>query len=282
MAIKVYKPTTPARRETSVLVNKSLSKKRPEKSLLMKRKQNSGRNAQGKITVRHKGGGAKRFIRIIDFKRNKFDVVGKVEAIEYDPNRNANLALVVYIDGERRYILAPEGLKVGDKVISSQNRLSVKPGYNMPLKHIPTGTEIHNVELTPGKGGQMARSAGNFLTLMALADGKAQLKMPSGEFRLVLDNCMATIGTPSNSEYRNVRFGKAGRKRHMGIRPSVRGKVMNPVDHPHGGGEGHNPIGMKHPKTYTGKPAYGVKTRKRTKQSNSLIIKRRPSRTKRK
>lgn len=282
MAIKVYKPTTPARRETSVMVNKDLSKQRPKKSLIVRRKQKSGRNAQGKITVRHKGGGARRFIRLVDFKRDKFDIAGKVETIEYDPNRNANIALVIYVDGERRYILAPEGLKVGDKVISSQKKMSIKKGYHMPLKYIPTGTEVYNVELTPGKGGQMARAAGNFLTLMALADGKAQLKMPSGEFRLVLDDCMATIGTPSNPEHRNIRFGKAGRKRHMGIRPTVRGKVMNPVDHPHGGGEGHNPIGMKHPKTYTGKPAYGIKTRKGKKASDSMIIKRRPSKTKRK
>ena len=282
MPIKVYKPTTPARRKTSVLINKDLSKARPKKSLIVIRKQSAGRNSQGRITVRHKGGGAKRYIRIVDFKRDKFDIVGKVETIEYDPNRNANIALVVYIDGERRYVLAHDSIKVGDKVMSSENKLSAKKGYHMPLKYIPTGTQIYNVELTPGKGGQLARSAGNALTLMSLADGKAQLKMPSGEIRLVLDKCKASVGAPSNPEFRNVRIGKAGRKRHMGIRPTVRGKAMNPVDHPHGGGEGSNPIGMKHPKTYKGKPAYGVKTRRKNRPSDKLIVKRRPSKTNRK
>lgn len=282
MPIKVYKPTTPARRKTSILINRDLSKKRPEKSLIFRKKSKAGRNFQGKISVRHQGGGEKQYIRIIDFKRNKFDAVAKVEHIEYDPNRNTSLALLLYADGGRRYIIAPEGLKVGDKIVSSLNKAAIKVGNCLPLKKIPTGTEVHNVELTPLKGGQLARSAGNALILAALADGMAQLKMPSGEIRLVPEDCMATIGTPSNAEYRNVRFGKAGRKRHMGIRPTVRGKVMNPVDHPHGGGEGHNPIGLKHPKTYTGKPAYGVKTRKRKKYSDKLILKRRPSKTRRK
>lgn len=278
MAIKVYKPTTPARRKTSVVVNKELSKKGPEKSLLKKRKQNAGRNNQGRITVRHKGGGAKRMIRIIDFKRDKFDVVAKVESIEYDPNRNAFIALLFYVDGEKRYIIAPEKLKAGDKIKSSQKAITIKPGNAMPLKRIPTGTSIYNVEMMPGKGGQLARSAGNGIILTSLYDGKAQLKLPSGEIRLVPETCMATIGVPSNAEYRNVRIGKAGRKRHMGIRPTVRGKVMNPVDHPHGGGEGSNPIGMKHPKTYKGKPAYGIKTRKKNNPSNKFIVKRRKSR----
>ena len=282
MPIKVYKPTTPARRKTSVLINKDLSKNRPQKALTKTRKQKAGRNNQGRISVRHKGGGAKRQIRIIDFRRIKFDMVAKVEAVEYDPNRNANIALVVYIDGARNYILAPDGMKVGDKVISSEKKIDIKLGNRLILRNIPTGTTVYNVEMTPGKGGQMARSAGNGLTLMAVYDGKAQLKMPSNEIRVVSEKCMASIGTPSNPEYRNIRFGKAGRKRHMGVRPTVRGKVMNPCDHPHGGGEGSNPIGMKHPKTYKGKPAYGVKTRKKNKSTDKMIVRRRPSKTGRK
>ena len=282
MPIKVYKPTTPARRKTSVLINKDLSKNRPQKALTKTRKQKAGRNNQGRISVRHKGGGAKRQIRIIDFRRIKFDMVAKVETVEYDPNRNANIALVVYIDGARNYILAPDGMKAGDKVISSEKKIDIKLGNRLVLSNIPTGTTVYNVEMTPGKGAQMARSAGNGLTLMAVYDGKAQLKMPSNEIRVVSEKCMASIGTPSNPEYRNIRFGKAGRKRHMGVRPTVRGKVMNPVDHPHGGGEGSNPIGMKHPKTYKGKPAYGVKTRKKNKSTDKMIVKRRPSKTGRK
>lgn len=282
MPIKVYKPTTPARRKTSVLVNKDLSKKGPKKSLVVTRKKKAGRNNKGRISVRHQGGGVKRFIRKVDFRRDKYDIVARVETLEYDPNRNANIALLVYVDGERRYMLAPVGLKVGDKIKSSQKRVSIKTGNRLLLKNIPTGTVVYNVELTAGKGGQMARSAGNGLTLMALSDGNAQLKMPSGEIRIVSDKCAATIGSPSNPEFRNIRWGKAGRMRHKNIRPTVRGKVMNPVDHPHGGGEGSNPIGMKHPKTYKGKPAYGVKTRKKNKPSNRYIIKRRPSKTKRK
>lgn len=282
MPIKVYKPTTPARRRTSVLVNKNLSKKRPLKKLIKIRKQKSGRNNQGRISVRHKGGGAKRHIRIVDFIRTKFDMEAIVKSLEYDPNRNTNIALVVYGDGTKNYVLAPENLQVGDKIVSSEKKVDVKVGNRMYLKNIPTGTSVYNVEITPGKGGQLARSAGNNLVLMAVYEGKAQLKMPSGEIRVVPENCMASIGVPSNAEYRNIRIGKAGRMRHMGIRPTVRGKVMNPVDHPHGGGEGHNPIGMKHPKTYKGKPAYGVKTRKQNKFSDSMIIKRRPSKTGRK
>lgn len=278
MPIKVYKPTTPARRRTSILVNKALSKARPKKSLVVVKKKNAGRNNQGKITVRHKGGGVKTFIRLVDFKCDKFDIPARVETLEYDPNRNASIALVVYADGERRYILAPEKLSVGDKVMSSQGKIDIKDGNRLCLKNIPTGTIVFNVEMMPSKGGQIARSAGNSAVLMALDNGKAQLKLPSGEIRIVSENCSATIGSLSNSEHRNIRWGKAGRMRRLGVRPTVRGKVMNPVDHPHGGGEGHNPIGLKSPKTYTGKKAYGIKTRKRNKASNQLIIKRRKSR----
>lgn len=279
MPIKIYKPTTSARRHTSVLVNKDLSKDRPHKALLKFRKSQAGRNNQGKISVRHQGGGARRFIRLVDFKRDKFDIPAKVETIQYDPNRNANLALLLYADGERRYIIAPDQLKAGEAVISSQDKkVAIKIGNCLALKYIPTGTEVHNVEMLPGKGGQLARSAGNGLTYLAVNGDMAQLKMPSGEIRAVSVDCLATIGIPSNPEFINIRVGKAGRKRHMGIRPSVRGKVMNPVDHPHGGGEGKHPIGMKHPKTYTGKPAFGIKTRKEKKSSNKFIIQRRKSR----
>ena len=280
MPIKVYKPTTPARRKTSVLVNKDLSKARPKKALVTIKKKRAGRNNKGRITVRHQGGGVKRFIRKVDFKRQKFDIVAKVEAIEYDPNRNANIALIVYVDGARSYILAPDKLKVGDKIKSSEKKISIKTGNRLLLKNIPTGTTVYNVEMVPSKGGQLARSAGNGLTLMSLSDGKAQLKMPSGEIRIVFDKCAASIGMPSNPEFRNIRWGKAGRMRHKNIRPTVRGKVMNPVDHPHGGGEGSNPIGLKHPKTYKGKPAYGIKTRKQNKSSDKFIIKRRKTRSK--
>ncbi|MBT6691272.1 50S ribosomal protein L2 [Candidatus Parcubacteria bacterium] len=280
MPIKVYKPTTPARRKTSVLVNKDLSKARPKKSLITIKKKRAGRNNKGRITVRHQGGGVKRFIRKVDFKRQKFDITAKVEAIEYDPNRNANIALIVYVDGARSYILAPDKLKTGDKIKSSQEKISIKLGNRLLLKNMPTGTTVYNVEMVPGKGGQLARAAGNGLTLMALTDGKAQLKMPSGEIRIVFDTCAASVGMPSNPEFRNIRWGKAGRMRHKNIRPTVRGKAMNPVDHPHGGGEGSNPIGLKHPKTFKGKPAYGVKTRKQNKASDKFIIKRRKTRSK--
>lgn len=273
--LKVYKPTTPARRKTSVLVDKQSSKISPKKSLLVIRKKRAGRNSQGKITVRHQGGGVKRFIRQIDFVGNKFDLPGTIKTLEYDPNRNTKIALIVYPDGDQRYILAPEGLQVGDQVLSSQKSIAIKVGNRLSLSNIPTGTSIYNVEIRPGKGGQLARSAGNAIILMALSDGQAQLKMPSGEIRIVDAKGLASIGTLSNAEYRNIRIGKAGRKRHMGIRPTVRGKAMNPVDHPHGGGEGSNPIGMKNPKTYTGKTAFGVKTRKPNKYSDKFIIKRR-------
>ena len=278
MAVKVYNPLTPGLRHTSVIKNVGLTKNRPEKSLIIAKRGNAGRNNTGKITVRHRGGGHKRFIRMVDFNQDKFGVVSKIASLEYDPNRNTHLALLQYQDGEKRYIVAYHGAKVGDEVVSYKELGNIKLGNRMPLKYIPTGTEVYNIELTPGGGGKLGRSAGNAATFMALDGGKAQLKMPSGELRLVQENCAATIGTPGNIEHRNIRWGKAGRMRHRGWRPSVRGKAMNPVDHPHGGGEARNPIGLKHPKTYTGKIALGVKTRKSKKYSNRSIIKRRKNR----
>ncbi len=275
MPIKLYKPTTSARRHTSVLVRKDLSKKRPERALVYHKKRAAGRNAQGKITVRHQGGGARKLVRIIDFLQDKYDIPGVVRTLEYDPNRNATIALIVYKDGEKRYIIAPDQIKVGDAVVSSLKTVPMSIGNRMPLGQMPTGTLVHNVEIHPGKGGKMARSAGNSLLLTSLDGEKAILKMPSGEVRIVLSRCSASVGVPSNAEFRNIRWGKAGRMRHRGIRPTVRGKAMNPVDHPHGGGEGHNPIGLKAPKTYTGKKALGVKTRKANKYSNKFIIQRR-------
>lgn len=278
MAIKIYKPTTPARRQTSVLTRDDITKKvKPIKRMVVAGKNRAGRNHQGKITVRHQGGGAKKKIRIIDFKRDKFDIPAVVSTIEYDPNRNARIALLTYADGEKRYIIAPQKLKVGDKLLSSQKIIEFNIGNCMPLALIPAGMTVYNIELTPGKGGQLARGAGNGAYLMAIDNGYAQLKMPSGEIRLVSEKCLATIGQVSNSDFKNIRWGKAGRMRHRGIRPTVRGKVMNPVDHPHGGGEGSNPIGMKHPKTPWGKPALGVKTRKKDKLTNKFIISRRKS-----
>jgi large subunit ribosomal protein L2 len=262
-----------------VIRDSSLSKKAIEKRLRTIKKKRGGRNAQGKITVRHQGGGAKRFIRLVDFKRDKYDIPARVAALEYDPNRNARLALLHYADGEKRYIIAPQHLTVGTTIVASQKQAEIKVGNQLKLKYIPTGLEVHNVELTPGRGGQICRSAGNYAILNSVDTGRALLKMPSGEVRVVSEECSATIGMVSNPEFRNIRWGKAGRMRHRGIRPSVRGKVMNPVDHPHGGGEGKHPIGMKHPKTYTGKIALGVKTRKPKKYSDSLIIKRRKGRT---
>ncbi len=276
MAIKVYKPTTPARRKTSVISNPLISKKsKLLKNLIIIRKKNSGRNNQGKITVRHKGGGEKRYIRLVDFKMDKYDIPAKVERLEYDPNRNANIALVCYRDGERRYVLACEGMKVDQQIVCSKTKLTLSDGNRFPLSIIPTGITIHNVELKPGNGGKIGRSAGNSITFVGIDGDRAQIKMPSGEMRVISKDCFATIGTVSNSEYRNIRWGKAGRMRHRGIRPTVRGKVMNPCDHPHGGGEGKHPIGMKHPKTLWGKPALGVKTRKKTKYSDKFIITRR-------
>jgi len=273
MAIRVYKPTSAARRFMSVLTFEEITKKTPEKSLTEYLKKNAGRNKQGKITVRHQGGGNKVKYRIIDFKRDKLNVPAKVAAIEYDPNRSAFIALLHYVDGEKRYILAPLDLNVGDTVVSGPDA-DIKPGNALPIANIPVGTLIHNVEVKPGKGGQLVRSAGAYAQLMAKEGAYAQVRMPSGEFRRVPMNAMATIGTVGNTDHSNVNYGKAGRKRHMGIRPSVRGVVMNPCDHPHGGGEGKSPVGMPAPVTPWGKPALGLKTRKHKKYSNKLIVKR--------
>ena len=257
----------------SVLTFEEITKKTPEKSLTETLKKNAGRNKQGKITVRHQGGGNKIKYRIIDFKRNKLDVPAKVAAIEYDPNRTAFIALLNYADGEKRYILCPLDLKVGDTVVASANA-DIKPGNALPLANIPVGTLIHNLEIKPGKGGQLVRSAGAYAQLMGKEGAYAQVRMPSGEYRKIPMNAMATIGTVGNTDHSNVRIGKAGRKRHMGIRPTVRGVVMNPCDHPHGGGEGKSPVGMPAPVTPWGKPALGLKTRKHKKYSNKLIVKR--------
>ena len=273
MAIRVYKPTSPARRFMSVLTYEEITKKTPEKSLTEYLKKHSGRNNQGKITVRHQGGGNKVKYRIIDFKRNKLNVPAKVIAIEYDPNRSANIALLQYVDGEKRYILAPLDLKVGMTVVAAE-QADIMPGNAMPLNSIPVGTLIHNLEIKPGRGGQMVRSAGLAAQLMAKENGYATVRLPSGEMRKLPLNAMATIGTVGNSDHENVRLGKAGRVRHMGIRPTVRGVVMNPNDHPHGGGEGKSPVGMPAPVTPWGKPALGYKTRKHKKYSNKMIIKR--------
>ena len=273
MPIRVYKPTSPARRFMSVLTYEEITKKTPEKSLLQPKKKNAGRNNQGKISVRHQGGGEKQKYRLIDFKRNKLEVPAKVAGIEYDPNRSAFIALLHYLDGEKRYILAPLGLHVGDTIVSSE-AADIKPGNSLQLANIPTGTLVHNIELRPGAGGQIARSAGTYAQLMAKEGTFATLRMPSGEMRKVPIIARATIGTVGNTDHENVRIGKAGRKRHMGIRPTVRGVVMNPVDHPHGGGEGKSPVGLPSPVTPWGKPALGYKTRKHKKNSNRLIIKR--------
>lgn len=274
MAIKVYKPTTNARRNMSVTDYSGLSKVAPEKSLLAPLKKKSGRNSYGRITVRHRGGGNRRKYRIIDFKRQKFDVPGTVATLEYDPNRSAFIALVEYEDGEKSYIIAPNGLKVGDKVVAGAGA-DIKPGNALPLVNIPTGTFIHNVELYPGRGAQLARAAGNMAQLMAKEGNMALLRLPSGELRNVPINCMATIGQVSNTDHENVKIGKAGRKRNMGWRPTVRGSVMNPNDHPHGGGEGKSPIGRPGPVTPWGKPALGYKTRKKHNRSDKYIVKRR-------
>ncbi|MCR5150769.1 MAG: 50S ribosomal protein L2 [Clostridiales bacterium] len=274
MSIKFYKPTTNARRNMSVTDYSELSKVAPERSLLVSLKKNSGRNSYGRITVRHRGGGVRTKYRIIDFKRDKFDVPAAVVSIEYDPNRSAFIALLKYQDGEKRYILQPVGLKVGDTVIAGTTA-DIKPGNALPLANIPVGTVVHNVELYPGRGGQLARAAGNSAQLMAKEGGKALLRLPSTELRYVPVNCMATIGQVGNTDHENVKIGKAGRKRRMGWRPTVRGSVMNPNDHPHGGGEGKSPIGRPGPVTPWGKPALGYKTRKTKKSSDKLIIKRR-------
>ena len=275
MAIKTYKPTTPGRRKMSTLVNEEITKSTPEKSLLTTIKKNSGRNNQGKITVRHQGGGVKRKYRIIDFKRNKLEVPGTVASIEYDPNRTANIALINYADGEKRYIIAPKGLQVGMKIEAGANA-DIKVGNALPIMSIPVGTMIHNIELRPGKGGELARSAGASAQILGREGKYVMIRLSSGEQRKVLGTCMATIGEVGNEDASLVRIGKAGRKRHMGIRPTVRGSVMNPNDHPHGGGEGRAPVGRKAPMTPWGKPALGLKTRKK-KQSDKFIVRRRNS-----
>lgn len=274
MSIKIYNPTTNARRNMSVTDYTELSKNGPERSLLAPLNKNSGRNCYGRITVRHRGGGNRKKYRIIDFKRDKFDMGAQVLSIEYDPNRSAHIALLQYEDGEKRYILAPAGLKAGDTVEAGANA-DIKPGNALPLANIPTGTFIHNVELYPGRGGQLARAAGNAAQLMAKEGAYALLRLPSGELRNVSVNCMATIGQVGNVDHENVKIGKAGRKRHMGWRPTVRGSVMNPNDHPHGGGEGKSPIGRPGPVTPWGKPALGYKTRAKKNRSDKMIVKRR-------
>ena len=274
MAIKHYNPVTPGQRQKSTLVNEELTKTAPEKSLLVIKKKKAGRNNQGKITVRHQGGGEKRKYRIIDFKRNKFDIEGTVASIEYDPNRSANIALINYKDGEKRYIIAPKGLKVGMKIVSGEN-VDIKVGNTLPIMNIPVGTVIHNIELRPGKGGQIARSAGQSAQILGREDKYVLVRLSSGETRKILGTCLATIGEVGNEDFSLVRLGKAGRTRHMGIRPTVRGSVMNPNDHPHGGGEGRAPVGRKQPMTPWGKPALGYKTRKNNKSSDKLIVTRR-------
>ena len=274
MAIKKYKPITPSLRHMTVLKSDEITKHEPEKSLLATLKKNAGRNSQGSITVRHRGGGAKRKYRIIDFKRDKDQIPAKVAGIEYDPNRSANIALLHYVDGEKRYILAPNGLKVGDVIFSGEGS-DIKVGNCLKLKDMPVGTLVHNIELIEGKGGQMVRSAGTSAQLMAKEGKNALLRLPSGETRYVNINCKATIGQVGNLDHENVTIGKAGRKRHMGIRPTVRGSVMNPNDHPHGGGEGRSPIGRPSPVTPWGKPALGYKTRKKKKASNKMIVSKR-------
>ena len=274
MGIRTYNPYTPSRRNMTGLDFAEITKATPEKSLVVSLKKNSGRNNQGKITVRHRGGGVRRKYRIIDFKRRKDDIPATVVGIEYDPNRTANIALICYADGEKAYILAPNGLKDGMTVMNGA-KAEIKVGNCLPLELIPVGTEVHNIELYPGKGGQLARSAGNSAQLMAKEGKYATLRLPSGEMRMVPVTCRATIGTVGNIEHDLVNIGKAGRKRHMGIRPTVRGSVMNPNDHPHGGGEGKTGIGRPGPCTPWGKPALGLKTRKKNKQSNKLIVRRR-------
>lgn len=275
MAVKIYNKNTAGRRFSSVQDFSDITKTQPTKSLMFVKKRTGGRNAYGRITVRHRGGGAKRYIRMIDWKQERYDVPMQVTSIEYDPNRGGRIALVTYPDKEQRYILAPHGLKVGDTLLSSQSRIDVKAGNRLQLANIPIGMTVYNIELAPGKGGAIVRGAGVQAQLVAVEGDFAQIKLPSSEIRLVAKQCMASIGTVSNADLRHVRVGKAGRMRHMGWRPEVRGKVMNPVDHPHGGGEGKNPIGLKHAKTLWGKVAMGVKTRKPGKWSNRFILQRR-------
>ena len=274
MPVKVYKPTTPSRRGMSVLTFEEITAKKPERSLLVSLKKHSGRNSYGRITVRHKGGGVRRKYRLIDFKRNTTDAEATVVSIEYDPNRSANIALIQYEDGKKAYIIAPDKLSVGDKIRSSVEA-DIKPGNCLPLEFIPLGTLVHNVEMHPGKGAQLVRAAGMYAQVMAKENGYSQLRLPSGEVRMIALNCKATVGTVGNSDHENVNLGKAGRKRHMGIRPTVRGSVMNPCDHPHGGGEGKSPVGRPGPVTPWGKPAMGYKTRSKKNKSDKFIVKRR-------
>ena len=274
MGIKHFRPYTPSRRNMTSSTYEEVTKKTPEKSLLATKKKNAGRNSYGRITVRHQGGGNRQKYRIIDFKRQKDGMEATVIGIEYDPNRSANIALIQYEDGTKSYILAPQGLKDGDKVVSGAGA-DIKPGNAMPIENIPVGIMIHNIELNPGQGGKLVRSAGQEAQLMAKEGAYAHVRLPSGEMRLVSVKCRATIGTIGNSDHENIKLGKAGRKRHMGIRPSVRGSVMNPNDHPHGGGEGRAPVGRPGPLTPWGKPALGYKTRAKNKTSNKFIVKRR-------
>ena len=274
MAVKHFKGYTPSRRNMTVSDFAEVTKKTPEKSLLAKKKKHAGRNSYGKITVRHHGGGNRQKYRIIDFKRNKDNMEATVIGVEYDPNRSANIALIQYEDGEKAYIIAPQGLTDGDKVVSGEN-VDIKVGNCMPINNIPVGTLIHNIELNPKQGGKLVKAAGQSAQLMAKEGKYAHVRLPSGEMRLILVKCRATIGVVGNSEHENIKIGKAGRKRHMGIRPTVRGSVMNPVDHPHGGGEGRTPIGRKSPMTPWGKKALGVKTRRNKKASTKLIVRRR-------
>lgn len=281
MGIKKVQANTPGRRGASFDDGADLSRVAPQKRLLAKKKKRGGRNHQGKITIRHRGGGAKRHLRVVDFKRDKFDIPAKVVSIEYDPNRGARLALLNYADGEKRYIVAPNKLEVGETILSSKQLIEIKIGNAMPLEFIPAGIAISLVELEPGKGAQIARGAGSAVFVMGVEGKYAQLKMPSGEIRLIKKEALCTIGQASNPDKRHIKLGKAGRSRHLGIRPTVRGTAMNPVDHPHGGGEGKQPIGLVHPKTPWGKPALGVRTR-RKKASNKLIVKRRVNKRRKK
>ena len=274
MGIKKYRPYTPSRRNMTTLTNNEITKQTPEKSLLSKKKKNAGRNSYGRITVRHQGGGNRQKYRIIDFKRKKDNMEATVIGIEYDPNRTSNIALIQYEDGEKAYILAPVGLKDGDKVVSGEN-VDIKSGNCLPIENIPVGTLIHNIELNPGQGGKMVKAAGGEAQLMAKEGEYAHIRLPSGEMRLVRAKCRATIGTIGNTDHGNVKLGKAGRTRHMGVRPTVRGSVMNPVDHPHGGGEGRAPVGHSGPLTPWGKPALGYKTRKKNNRTDKYIVKRR-------
>ncbi|KKR19936.1 MAG: 50S ribosomal protein L2 [Parcubacteria group bacterium GW2011_GWE2_39_37] len=275
MGIKKVKPTTPGRRSATFDDFKDITKSEPEKSLIIFKRKRGGRNNQGKITVRHQGGGARRFIRVIDTKRDKFEIPGKVAAIEYDPGRGGRIALINYADGAKRYIVAPVDLKVGATIMSSKTQIEIVSGNAMPIKFIPAGVMIYNVELEPGRGGKIARGAGTSIRVMGVEEKFAQIKLPSGEIRLIKKDCLCTIGQVSNKDRIHVKIGKAGRSRNLGIRPTVRGTAMNPNDHPHGGGEGNQPIGLRHPKTKWGKPALGVKTRNKKHKTNKLIIQRR-------